>query len=69
MTYYATTITDVIDWAARGLNLDNEQAERVGRAIWHRDDFPHPVNNTDIEDYLNELDADWLYEQAEATPA
>ena len=51
---------DIRTWANNTLDVDDAQAERIADAIWKRGDFPHPVNNTNLDDYLETLDDGWL---------
>jgi len=64
VTTLISSIRDIEGWAANCLNIDDEQAKRLADAIWQRADFPHPVNNSALDDYLEALDTDWLYEMA-----
>ena len=67
MTTLISSVRDLEVWAANMFpDLDGDQTGRIARAIWDREDFPHPVNNTRLDDYLDALDDKWLYEQAEA---
>ncbi len=63
-----STVRDLETIYAQGAFSD-EQAKVIARAIWNRDDFPHPVNNTDIDAYLESLDEEWIWEQAEVANA
>ncbi len=62
-TWRISSVADLETWASNTLDVDTDGARRVARAIWDRDDFPHPVNGTDLSDYLAELPEDWLAEQ------
>lgn len=62
--FQVSSVRDLQTWADNLLDVTTEQAERVARAIWDRGDFPHPVNNTDLTDYLSGLPDEWLYAQA-----
>ena len=63
MATYVSTIRDLETLFAHGPYSD-AQAGRIAKAIWHRDDFPHPVNNTDISDYLETITDERIWEQA-----
>jgi|SRR5215471_11927692 len=52
---------DLRTWANNSFDVDDEQAQRLADYIWEREDFPHPVNNTDITDYLADLPDEWVY--------
>jgi hypothetical protein len=64
MTDRISSVADLTTWADNTLDVDGEQAKRVARAVWDRADFPHPVSDTDLTDYLRGLDVDWLYDAA-----
>lgn len=60
-----TTRADVNAWVAdRFPDLTVEQAKRAGGAMWMSDEFPHPVNNTSVDDYLATITEEWIYQQA-----
>ena len=62
------TKRDLAAWAASHLDISDNQADRVARAIWVRPDFPHPLTaHSDLSDYLADLDGDWLYVTAYGT--
>lgn len=65
IAYRISSVADLATWADNTLDVDGDQARRVARAIWDRDDFPHPVNGTDLTEYLRGLDSEWLYEAAD----
>ena len=46
MTTLISSVRDLETWAANMFpDLDSDQTGRIARAIWDREDFPHPVNN------------------------
>lgn len=63
MAAYISSVRDLETLFAQGPYSDAQSA-RIARAIWNRDDFPHPVNHTDISDYLETIPDQWIWEQA-----
>jgi len=62
MIWWISSRKDLKIWAENCLDVTTEEAEDIASAIWMRNDFPHPVNNTDLSQYLSQLDMDWLME-------
>lgn len=60
MRRYISSKRDVKVWAENVLDVDGEQAQAVADAVWGRADFPHPVNHTDLTEYLAGLGEDGL---------
>jgi hypothetical protein len=63
MPYHVSNRKDIETWLENRLDIDNGEAMLIAVAVWNRKDFPHPVNGTDLSEYLDRLDVDWLYEQ------
>ena len=64
MAWLISSVRDLRIWANNSLVVGDEEADRVANAIWERADFPHPVDNTDLAEWLAHLDTVWLYEVA-----
>lgn len=64
--YRVSSVRDLETWANNTMEISDSEAKVIASAIWGRDDFPHPVNNTNIADYLNSLDTHWLWEVADS---
>ena len=62
MSAYVSTIRDLEALLIHGPYSD-AQATRIARALWSRDDFPHPVNHTEIGDYLETIPDTWIWAQ------
>ena len=55
-----SNLSDVRRWVENYLDVDSDESAVIARAIWDRKDFPHPVNNSNLSEYFDGLDAEEL---------
>ena len=62
------TLQDLEQWCVDNLACDETGSLAVARAMWEREDFPHPrghpADQSAIEDFLEHVDIGWVYDIA-----